>query len=83
MILHQENMSAQLLMTEPSKARRSKHILMKTTYVKDLVTTGILQVVHIDTADLTPDILTKPKQGHAFRHHRTTLLGDALLPGNK
>jgi hypothetical protein len=83
MILHQDNMSAQLLMTEPSKARRSKHILMKTTYVRELVTTGTLQVVHIDTEDLTPDILTKPKQGHAFRHHRSELLGDALLPDSK
>jgi hypothetical protein len=76
MILHQDNMSAQFLMTVPSKARKSKHILMKTTYVKDLVTSGTISIVHIDTEDLTPDILTKPKQGTAFLQHRDALLGD-------
>jgi hypothetical protein len=55
MILHQDNMSAQYLMTVPSKARKSKHILMKTTYVKDLVTSGTISIVHIDTEDLSPN----------------------------
>ncbi|KAJ1398201.1 hypothetical protein B484DRAFT_355196, partial [Ochromonadaceae sp. CCMP2298] len=59
MVLQQDNMSAQIQFEEDSKHKRSKHILMKITYVKDKVTEGAIRVQHIHTDELTPDILTK------------------------
>jgi hypothetical protein len=75
MISHQDNKSAKTLMEGPSKAKRSRHILMKFTYVKDMVKSGALHIDHVDTDILTPDILTKPKSGTVFAMHRTNMMG--------
>jgi hypothetical protein len=40
MVLEQDNMSAQIQFEEDSKHKLSKHILMKITYTKDMVTEG-------------------------------------------
>jgi hypothetical protein len=77
MVLHQDNMSAIMLLSETSKAKRSKHILLKITYIKDLVIDGTIAVEHIPTDRLTPDILTKPKYGVSFQALRDDLMGSS------
>jgi hypothetical protein len=76
MILYQDNQSGLTMVSEQSKFKRSKHILTKIMYIRDLVTTGCIVAKHIVTDLMTPDVLTKPKQGDIFELHRKNMMGE-------
>jgi hypothetical protein len=73
--LLQDNKSAIIMITEPSKFKRSKHILTKVLYAKGLVIDGSVLVNYIETEEMTADILTKPKQGATFVYHVGNMMG--------
>jgi ribonuclease HI len=75
MMLYQDNQSCLTMIGEESKYKRSKHILTKIMFVRDLVTTGAIVSKHIVTDKMTPDVLTKPLQGTTFKRHRQNLMG--------
>ena len=57
-----------------STNERTRHIDIRYFFIKDRVDTGDLKLVHLPTAEMTADILTKPLQGEAFRRHRASIL---------
>jgi hypothetical protein len=75
MVLWQDNKSAIIMVVEPSKCKRSKHILTKVMYARGLVLSGILEVRHRGTHEMTPDVLTKPLHGVKHVTHTDHLMG--------
>ena len=67
-LLYQDNRSAILLEVNGrlSSSKRTKHIKMKYSYIKDQIDRGEVKVEYKGTEDMWVDILTKPKQGKAF-----------------
>jgi hypothetical protein len=66
-IVYQDNKSAIWLTTEKSKQRRSKHILTKTTFIKEKIVNGDITLEFMPTEDMVADVLTKPLQGDTYR----------------
>jgi ribosomal protein L30/L7E len=75
MMLYEDNSACLTMIGQESKCKRSKHILTKIMYIKDLVTTGAIVSQHIKTDVMTADVLTKPLVGDTFKRHRQYLMG--------
>ena len=75
-LLYQDNKSAILLEVNGklSSSKRTKHIKMKYFFIKDQVEQGEVKIEHLGTKSMWVDILTKPKQGSAFRTDRAKLM---------
>jgi hypothetical protein len=73
--LGQDNVSSIKLHTEQTKGKRSKHILTKVQYIKELVKSSVLVIEWVPTALMTADALTKPLQGSLFFEHNGKILG--------
>ena len=74
-IAKQDNQSAILMSTNPSKFAKSKHLLTKLMFIRGLYANKILEIEYQHTSLIIADLLTKPKQGGAFCAHRANLLG--------
>jgi hypothetical protein len=75
-IVYQDNKSAIFMVTEPnSRFRRSKHILTKISYARQLNTEGIVSIVWCDTKAMIADVLTKPLTGELFLYFIRKILG--------
>jgi len=68
-IIKQDNKSAVWLTTEPTRYRRSKHLLTKISYIRDHIINKTVKLLVKKSAEMMSDGLTKPKQGHAFAEH--------------
>ena len=53
----------------------SKHIDIRSYWLKDLVDRKEIQLVYISTTDMCADILTKATSGKIFRRFRNEILG--------
>ncbi len=75
-MLYQDNKSAILLEVNGklSSSKKTKHIKMKFFFIKDQVEKGDVKIEHLGTDKMWVDILTKPKQGKAFRRDRAKLM---------
>eukprot|EP00981_Chlorochromonas_danica_P013081 scaffold5787_cov179-Ochromonas_danica.AAC.2 len=67
--LYQDNKSGIWLMTEMSKYRKTKHLLTKLAYLKDLVRDKVLIIQYLNTEDMPADALTKPLAEALFMKH--------------
>jgi hypothetical protein len=78
--LHQDNISAQLLMKNGrlSSGKKTKHIKAKFFFIKDKVDDGEVQVLDCPTGEMWAEVLTKPLQGVAFRTMRAKLMNCAI-----
>eukprot|EP00956_Cyclotella_meneghiniana_P009212 scaffold12647_cov40-Cyclotella_meneghiniana.AAC.1 len=75
-IVFQDNKSTILLATNGrwSSSKRTKHIKSRYFFVKDKVDAGEVSVEYRPTDQMWCDVLTKPKQGQAFRKDRAMLM---------
>ena len=73
-IMYQDNRSSIWMITEPTRYRRSKHILIKIAYIKEKYTEGLVEYEYLMTGKMTSDMLTKPLQGLAFQKHKRSLM---------
>ena len=81
-VIKQDNKSAILLETNgrASSSSATKHIHNRFFYVKDQIDQGLIEVEHCPAEAPFPqermwaDVLTKPKQGKAFREDRAVLM---------
>jgi hypothetical protein len=71
----QDNQSGMLMVNDHSRCTRSKHILTKINYAKDLIDTGVIKVNYLNTHEMSSDLLTKPLGGSGFRKHRSKIMG--------
>eukprot|EP00956_Cyclotella_meneghiniana_P035517 scaffold115573_cov38-Cyclotella_meneghiniana.AAC.1 len=75
-ILYQDNKSTILLANNGrwSAGKRTKHIKSRYFFIKDKVDSGEVEVQHQPTDKMWSDVLTKPKQGTAFKRDRAMLM---------
>jgi len=71
-VFHQDNKSAIWLTTEPTRYRRSRHILIKIAYIREHCILRVVLTSYLNTVDMTADMLTKPLQGAVFVKHTFT-----------
>lgn len=65
--IYQDNKSALFMVTDTrAKYRRSKHILTKIAFARDLHREGAIEMIYCDTKSMIADVLTKPLQGAQF-----------------
>ena len=57
------------------KAERSLHIKKNLFWFKDVLDDNIITVTYLRTELMTADLLTKPKQGLAFRTLKSLVMG--------
>ena len=76
-LLYQDNMTAILLETNEraSSSKRTKHIKVKYSLIKDKVDREEITIKHCPTEQMWTDINTKPKQGTVFRVFRGHVMG--------
>jgi hypothetical protein len=77
-ILYQDNQSTiQLMKTGPPSDSKSKHVRIRTFWLKEQIETGDLRVLYMPTEDMIADGLTKPLQGASFKKFADSILGGA------
>jgi hypothetical protein len=76
-ILNQDNLSAILLENNgrASSSKRTKHINVRSFFIKDRIASGELTVKHFPATDMLADHFTKPLQGTMFRAFRAEIQG--------
>jgi hypothetical protein len=74
MIVFEDNKSAINLANAPTVTKNSKHIFQRHHYIRLLVKQQIAQLVHLPTADMTADLLTKPMAPTLFLRLRDKLM---------
>jgi hypothetical protein len=74
-VVEQDNISCIKLHTENTKAKRSKHLLTKIAYIRNMVNMGAVELVWTPTDEMSSDALTKPLHGAKFFKHMSTILG--------
>jgi hypothetical protein len=62
--LKQDNQSAIHMMTNGTNFRRTKHMVIKGEFVRELVDDGWLRLIYAESADMNADQGTKPYTGH-------------------
>ena len=76
-ILFQDNQAAMKLEENgKSSSNRTKHISIRTFWIKDQVKLGKIKVVYKPTTDMIADMLTKPLQGAMFYKFRKQLMNE-------
>ena len=75
-VLYQDNKSTILLANNGrwSSSKRTRHIKSRYFFIKDKVDSGEVEIAHRPTNEMWSDVLTKPKQGKAFRIDRSMLM---------
>ena len=69
-----DNSGAVELSRDRKSCHRSRHVDRRYFKVRELGFEGNLHVEHVNTADNSADILTKPLKAEAFYKHRARLL---------
>jgi hypothetical protein len=76
-LLMQDNQAAMRLEENgKSSSNRTKHISIRTFWIKDQVKLGKIKVVYTPTGDMLADMLTKPLQGNLFYKFRKQLMNE-------
>ena len=74
-ILYEDNMSTISMIKNKSNGKRTKHVELRYTIIRDHVTNKLIAVEWMPTKEMTADILTKALSPEPFEHLRTKLLG--------
>jgi hypothetical protein len=76
LIIYQDNLSCMALVERGrSAAERTRHINIRYFWVKERVDTGEATIIHLGTAEMYANLLTKPLQGSQFIAERLALTG--------
>ena len=70
----EDNQGVKALIENPLSSARSKHIVMRFHFVRDLFRTRKISVEHIASAEQHADILTKALSKTNFQYHRKLLV---------
>lgn len=73
-VLYQDNQAVVKLTSEDGDAKRTKHMLSRLNYCKDLVRRGVVVVRKVATEVMRADVLTKPLHGKSFMEHRAFMM---------
>ena len=78
-VLGEDNMSTIAMIQNDCNGQKTKHIAIRFNLIRELVQQLEIAMVHLPTADMTSDILTKPLDPKPFLHLRRKLLGMMVL----
>jgi hypothetical protein len=78
-IIYEDNKSAINLANAPVITRKSRHIHIRHHMIRDFVKRGYMKIVHLPTAFMTADLLTKPLGPRAFTFLRDILMNRCCL----
>jgi hypothetical protein len=67
--IYQDNKSGMFMIKDISKCNRSKHLLNKKDFAKDLQSSQIIDILYLNTNDMSSDLLTKPLSWSLFIKH--------------
>ena len=73
-VIYEDNQSAIDLAVAPQIPRKSRHILVRHHYIRDLVATKIVTIKHLGTDQMVADLLTKPVSALKYIPFRNALL---------
>ena len=76
-ILYEDNMSTITMINNDCNSQKTKHIDIRYNLRRKQVQNKVITMEHLQTKDMTSDILTKPLAGTPFLHLRPLLLGIA------
>jgi len=65
--VYQDNQSTIVLATQGASFKRTKHILIKGSYVKERIEVGDIELKYLPTGQMPADLLTKPLAVHALQ----------------
>ena len=74
-IMYEDNMSTISMIKNKSNGKRTKHVELRYTIIRDHVTKQLIAVEWMPTKDMTADMLTKALAPDPFQHLRSKLLG--------
>ena len=69
----QDNQSAMLKQNGHASFRRSKHIIVRDSFIKEHIDDGKIVLKYIPTEDMCADMLTKPLERRLFNRHVKTM----------
>ena len=69
-----DNEGAKAIADNPSSASRSKHIDVKLHFIRGLIRTGEVRILHVGTEEQHADVLTKALWRKKFMVHRAALM---------
>ena len=72
--IFRDNEGAKAIANNPSSASRSKHIDVKLHFIRGLIRTGVVRVLHVRTEEQHADVLTKALWRKKFMVHRAALI---------
>lgn len=76
-VLFQDNQASMKLEENgKSSSNRTKHISIRTFWIKDQVKSGKIKIVYKPTTEMLADMLTKPLQGEQFYKFRKQLMNE-------
>jgi len=73
-VVYQDNLSAIEMVTSGAKFKKAKHIKVATHYIKQYVDDKVIKLVHLPTAEMHADILTKNVPTATFLKFSKTFL---------
>ena len=76
-IIYEDNMSTIAMVNNDGNSQKTKHIDIRYNLTREQVKKRVITMEHLQTKDMTSDILTKPLAGTPFLHLRPLLLGIA------
>jgi hypothetical protein len=74
-----DNSPVVILSQDGNHLKRSKHFIIKVSYIKEQNQIGNVDVQHIQGIMNTSDILTKPLKGYLLQRHTSSILGRGLV----
>ena len=76
-IIYQDNLSTiQLLKNKKSSSQRTAHINTKYFFLREKIEAKDIDIMHMPTAQMTADILTKSLQGRVYHYLSNLILGE-------
>lgn len=72
-IIHGDNQDAIALSRNPQFHQRTRHIIIREHFVRDMVKFGDINIQYILTSDVAADIITKSLGAQLFYRHRENL----------
>ena len=69
-----DNEDAKAIADNPSSALRSKHTDVKLHFIRELIRTGKVRILHVGTEEQHADVLTKALWRKKFLVHRAALM---------
>ncbi len=82
-VIYQDNTSSIALATKLGSEGRTRHILNRINFIREVVESGAIRLEHIRSEDMVADVLTGPRERSVFEYLRDILLGGHMRGGRR